>query len=57
MDRNLLKYKLEHPPVMSMALNEDHLFRQLYALIRESLNCINELERELQLDQENNDEL
>ena len=53
MDRYLLKYKLEHPPVMSMALNEDHLFRQLYALIKESLAYISELERELQVNQEN----
>ena len=45
-DTELLMYQLRNPPVMSMALNKDELYKMMKKIMFEAAERIEELQRE-----------
>ena len=50
-DEELLMYQLRNPPVMSMALNKDHLYSMMHERMSLAADRIEELGEELELAQ------
>lgn len=44
-DTELLMYQLRNPPVMSMALNKDHLYKMMAESMRAAADVIEQLNR------------
>ena len=45
-DTELLMYQLRNPPVMSMALNKDHLYKMMAESMSAAADRIEELQRD-----------